>query len=381
MAEPRRPVFAEGQVLAAADLTQVVDHARNVDARHARYLHTSGIAFGLEIVSTDVSIPQPGGVSKPAKDVTLKSGLFVNGHGQQIVVPDDRAVSTALLNGVTLQHDATQADPNWSYLHPLFLQAEELPDPPASSLLGCSSNEVTRIVEGCQLALGSRGDHLTLGDQRPATPGEELADSLPPWRVLLGFVRADMALQRFVEVTKTLDGIGPRYAGVRASTVAGHGGSIELRPADNDTSRAGKLVVGEDKLVYGPVGQSGDVTPVFSVSLSGNLTVNGLVHNRLGVGVRALSGVATHGTIIPLPSGVTEEDVDVKKGGSLDVHIMVSPRLPPVDPTNVVAPPVVYQCSVDAQRRVTCLVAPSSGGGLVLGSANYLLLTTPTPKE
>jgi hypothetical protein len=44
-----RPSFYEGQVLRAADLALGLDYARGQAARHDRYLHTPGIATGLEL--------------------------------------------------------------------------------------------------------------------------------------------------------------------------------------------------------------------------------------------------------------------------------------------------------------------------------------------
>ena len=47
-----RPVFTENQILSAADVNAIVAHARGSRARHDRYLHSWGIAFGLELIGT-----------------------------------------------------------------------------------------------------------------------------------------------------------------------------------------------------------------------------------------------------------------------------------------------------------------------------------------
>ena len=44
-----RPVFYEGQILGAVDLQAAVEYSRGQEARHERYLHTWGIASGLEL--------------------------------------------------------------------------------------------------------------------------------------------------------------------------------------------------------------------------------------------------------------------------------------------------------------------------------------------
>src|SRR2546430_15504766 len=60
MADPQRPRYFEGQVLAAADLTAAVDYARNRAARHDRYLHDWGIAEGLALSTEPMTDPDGG---------------------------------------------------------------------------------------------------------------------------------------------------------------------------------------------------------------------------------------------------------------------------------------------------------------------------------
>ena len=57
MTGPLRPAFHEGQVLAAADLSATVAHARAAAARHSRYLHEWGIAEGLALVTENRTDP------------------------------------------------------------------------------------------------------------------------------------------------------------------------------------------------------------------------------------------------------------------------------------------------------------------------------------
>ena len=44
-----RPQFHDGAILAAADLSALEETGRDRDARHARHLHTPGVAAGLEL--------------------------------------------------------------------------------------------------------------------------------------------------------------------------------------------------------------------------------------------------------------------------------------------------------------------------------------------
>ena len=46
-----RPAFADGTILAAADLSALEATGRDRDARHARHLHTPGVCQGLALRS------------------------------------------------------------------------------------------------------------------------------------------------------------------------------------------------------------------------------------------------------------------------------------------------------------------------------------------
>jgi hypothetical protein len=58
MAEPiTRPAFYEGQILAPDDLTGSLEYGRSQQARHERYLHTWGIATGLQLAGEPRTTP------------------------------------------------------------------------------------------------------------------------------------------------------------------------------------------------------------------------------------------------------------------------------------------------------------------------------------
>ena len=80
MTTPERPVFFEGQVLAAADLTGTVDYGRAAVARQERYLHDWGIADGLQLTATKDATGKH-------VDITLGAGVAIDGTGREIVVP------------------------------------------------------------------------------------------------------------------------------------------------------------------------------------------------------------------------------------------------------------------------------------------------------
>ena len=104
---PERPVFFEGQILAAADLTSAVDYGRAEVARHERYLHDWGIAEGLEMTT------KPDATGKYV-DVTLGAGVAIDGTGREIVVPQPVPLNTAhffTANGASPQAKANYPDP------------------------------------------------------------------------------------------------------------------------------------------------------------------------------------------------------------------------------------------------------------------------------
>src|SRR5256885_12384343 len=76
MADPQRPAFFEGQVLAASDLAAIVDHDRTHAARHDRYLHDWGIAEGLTLTTEPRSDPD---TNATFVAVTLQPGMAVDG--------------------------------------------------------------------------------------------------------------------------------------------------------------------------------------------------------------------------------------------------------------------------------------------------------------
>ena len=47
-----RPLFADGAILAAADLSALEANGRDRDARHARHLHAAGVATGLTVTQS-----------------------------------------------------------------------------------------------------------------------------------------------------------------------------------------------------------------------------------------------------------------------------------------------------------------------------------------
>jgi hypothetical protein len=153
-------------------------------------------------------------------------------------------------------------------------------------------------------------------------------------------------------VIPTARGIGPRYAGVRADTVAARSGTLSLRT--QTTVQEGKpalVLSGEDppSLVYGLYQGSGSVSPLMTVAANGNLTIAGSFSGQISAGsVLATSGTATDGVLLPLPSGVSPEEV---ADGRVALHVYVTPRVPPTTDSVLQIP---VEATVDSERRVRC---------------------------
>ena len=75
-----RPRYFEGQLLSAADLQAEQDYHTAMRRRHNRDLHGWGVVEGLEVGLED------GG------RITVSPGMAIDGHGREIVVPEEASV-------------------------------------------------------------------------------------------------------------------------------------------------------------------------------------------------------------------------------------------------------------------------------------------------
>ncbi len=341
MTGPLRPTFHEGQVLAAADLAATVEYARGAAARHARYLHDWGIADGLALVTEDRTDPVSGA---RYVEVSVSAGLAVDGTGREIVVSEPVVLSEAEFNEVN-GADQSTLDP-----YPVFLTAVDRARSATGPASCGATTGATRVEESYQVLFGRLGDERLVADQQPPSVGSAPGDPPVRWLVLLGYVRWTGG--HFTAVIPTARGIGPRYAGVRADTVAARSGTLSLRT--QTTVQEGKpalVLSGEDppSLVYGLYQGSGSVSPLMTVAANGNLTIAGSFSGQISAGsVLATSGTATDGVLLPLPSGVSPEEV---ADGRVALHVYVTPRLPPTTDSVLQIP---VEATVDSERRVRC---------------------------
>ena len=364
---PERPAFFEGQILAAADLTSAVDYSRAEAARHDRYLHDWGIADGLEL--TSVAKTDPAG---KYVEVTLQPGMAIDGTGREIVVP------AAVRLSETDFFNANGASPQAGAPYPVLLHGRDTdaPAPPVTTGACGPASPPTRTQEAYEISFGGLGAELLL-DEQPAPdvtagPGP-LAGR--PWEILVGFVQWDVSNKRFTAA----DYAGRRYAGVKADSVAARGGTLALRAQPSPVPGQPALLVGGDPpaLVFGLYQGGNTVDPRLTVSAQGDVTAAGTIKGALAQGeIRVQSGTVTDGLIIPLPPGITEDQVD---RGAVILHLHLTPHTPQSVSGTWYVP---VECSLDANRKLTCQVMIGSGvtipPNLVQkpGAADYLLVAT-----
>jgi hypothetical protein len=347
-----RASFFEGQILGAADLQATVDHALGQMARHERYLHLWGIASGLTLDKQDRSTA--GSTPVPYVEVTIKSGVAMDGTGREVVVPDDTPLGEAEFDQENVAVGAGNDD--W---FPVFLiGGDEAGAIPSFGSLACTTATASRTTENFSIQFGRPGQAADLDNQTVKAPSDGPGSG--EWRVLVGFVQWDASIGKFKAIANQDQGIGPRYAGVCADEVAARSGTLVLRSAPR--TEAGKTAVIMDgsnggELRFGLQNAAGVVTPVFTVNAKGDVKAEGKIQGAVTPGsVQVQSGTATDGVILPLPPGVTEDMVAPGKG-TLHVHLTPRMDLTPLMPTTAGTwISIPFQCHVDPDRRLHCMV-------------------------
>ena len=106
------------------------------------------------------------------------------------------------------------------------------------------------------------------------------------------------------------------------------------------------------QLQFGTQSAGGQVKAVFSVDAQGNITADGEIKVPVKPGSMLVqSGRVTDGMLVPLPAGITEDQV---QQGQVTVFVHVTPAAP-----GSIAPPgfplpATLECFVDADRRLRC---------------------------
>jgi hypothetical protein len=375
-------VFSENQILSAADVNAIVSHARGSRARHDRYLHSWGIADGLELVAT----PRTDTLG-PYVEVTVAPGLAIDGAGREIVVTESVRVSEDDFDQLNITDSAN--DPT-KHFYPVFIKGrDEQASAAAQRTSLCLENPSTRVSESFVITFASLGSAPGLDTQVVPDPDAPVGSRQAPWQILLGFVTWNG--KRFVSVRDAdLSGITRRYVGARAGEVTGLGDSLVLRSAPRTESDKAALIIDNTdggQMRFGLHDSLGNVVPVFSVNAQGDVRAEGKILGAIAGGVQVESGVITDGLEVPLPAGITQAQVN---DGKATLQIQVQPRfqqpasLPPLAAGKywLMQP---LDCRVDG-RRVVCLVRWESTAGapaaLVLpGVCDYVVMGFVSPAE
>jgi hypothetical protein len=367
---PTRPVFSDGAILGAGDLTALAQLDRDRDARAARHLHTPGVAAGLQLTTEERSTP----AGARYVEVTVQPGYAVDGSGRELVVASPLPVSADRFTG-DIPNPVTQPASTTTVWYPVFVHGLDAPVVSTNGQAGCQGVAgPTRISEDIDIEFGRPGD---AGVEQPV-PAPDAGPGDGGWRVLVGFVRLDTAIDRFVAVSDEAGGVRVPTAGVRAGLVAGQAGRVEVRPRSAAAAGVPAVVVDEAKggsLVFGLHTGTGAVTPLMSVDASGNLAVTGTLSGVQTAGsVRVVAGSAFDGTVLPLPAGV--ETAAIEKG-AVEVAVLLTPRYPQLAAGVRFLP---AECRVDDDRRVHCwgtAFTPGTAGGTDVASAcDYLVLVS-----
>jgi hypothetical protein len=432
----QRPRFFEGQVLGAADLAAGLEYARSQAARHGRLVHEWGIADGLALTATPQSTAGGSHVL-----VRVSPGLAIDGTGREVVVPADVDLDEKLF----VRSNVAIADPE--ALYPVLLAGADSPSLPPPVSHRCTVAHANRTVESYKLVFGAPGDEIGLGRQ-PVPCVDQGAGGAPDqkrWWILLGFVRWDAAQRRFTAIAERSGGAGRRYVGIRADRVTAQGGTLTLRSRPAGTTGApvvaleamklgGKLTLGVDDghgglvprlvadtdgtiesgpgqlalrsgpprvagkpmlrieetpaggtLTFGLQDAGGQPSRLLTVDERGNLAIAGVFSGLAGGAVKVASGIAGDGLSLPLPDGITEEQVASRE---VSLHVQLTPRPPGPAPADAdlasfpiwIGTPI--SATVDANRRLDCRVQwvglPQAGGSPAVevrgGACHYVVL-------
>ncbi len=358
-----RPLFAEGQILRAAQLDSLATIPRGRAERHNRLVHRWGIVTGLTL-ATEKTEDSLGNLYSR---VFLEPGLAIDGHGREILVTEHRELSASrfrLTIGNTVEADTPYPVFVVSQYRPLTASAGSL-DPCVAEMAGSS------VEEGFELRFGRPGDETQEQTAPALSASPSKAEGSSDWLVLVGFVIWSNDAQNFAGIDADTAKRHRPFAGMNAAAVAGDDAIVQLQPKGallpGDTVLQVSQTDAGPELCFGTFKGAGRaIEALLKVNANGDVTAKGaLTGKRTGNSVQAESGIASHGMILPLPQGVTEQQVI---DGEATVNVQVSPLVDPAHSPNQSADfaALVQECRVDAERRVHCRIAWVS---LPLGAA------------
>jgi len=355
------PNFQEGQILGADDLRLLLGYLRDQEARHSRYSHLWGIVEGLS-------------GSIDSNKLSLSKGMAIDSSGRPIIVTDDRTFDRRELSLASSPNEGT---------YPLFITATSQSSDQSSLVYRCTTDGRSRIRESYAVQLGQPHEAAqwdTIQTSPSVGEGPETSPASTR-RVLLGFVEIkNSQFSKFL--TENEDGVHPRYVGVRAAIIEAINGRLDLRTRPQGDDDAPAFVMdannSERIVAIGKVDSLGKMQepPLLVLKSNGDLEVKRVKQStpldasRVYVG----SGTITDGLVIPLPSGVVENDL----GPGTQVQIQLTPRV------DRMTPPVdgwvgfVTECQVDTARKVQCVFQwrewQGQGFQFTSGICDYLIV-------
>jgi hypothetical protein len=381
-----RPIFFDGQILNAGNLGDAVNYARNQLARHERCLHSWGIASGFNITTA----PKTTASGTNYVEVTVSDGVAIDALGRELVLTPSQVLDPTEF---VAAHVYDPSNPKAWY--PVCIQGISVQQPAPSAFLGAcaAAGQSTTQGEGVQFI------YLAPGGLNDSTPNFHAADppDTPaggqPWKILIGFVQWDPGASQFTAAQRMNDqNVSRRLAGVQAARVEARDGNLLLQTSGNAPTKlmlAVQEAVGNTpgSMTFGPDDGKGGVTPLLQIDTKGNLSVSGQITSNLPPGsTRVQSGIATDGMLLPLPPGLTDDDVSA---GNVLLHIQVTPIVPDTPPPGAkdAMPPsklavVPLACYVDGSRRVWCRLrymfnVTANATADVAGTCQYTVVATP----
>ena len=356
-----RATFYEGQILGAEDLRTSADYPRNQLARHERCLHTWGITSGFKLNRKELKTDK----DEKYLEVSFDSGTAIDVTGREIVVPDTVTLVPGEFRSQNIAIQPTTKDEEIWY--PVFLSGRDQAQ--QSQSLGatkCGSSLPTRAADTYSIKFGFPNE---AGDWQNQTAPDVAAGpgTAGDARILLGFVQWNAAINQFVKADYVnATNTGRKYAGVLADEVAARSGEVTIRTTPVVESGKPAMVIDQTEggeLRFGFQDVRGGISdPIFRVTAKGDIKVKGDIDAKGAVtantvkplittGVLIESGVAHDGMILPLPVGITEEQV---ASGKAKLHIQVTPLYLGVGPKpNFIGLCFPIECKV-VGRRVSC---------------------------
>lgn len=167
--------------------------------------------------------------------------------------------------------------------------------------------------------------------------------------------------------------------GVKAEDVSAQNDRLTLRSADRSKSDKAALVIDNEndgEMRFGLQDSSGQVVPVFTVNAKGDVKAEGKILGAIAGGVQVESGVITDGALVPLPAGITQQQID---DGEATIQVNMTPRhqQPSILPAPAPGEHWAMQpleCYADG-RRVVCRIlwheTDLAGGG---GAITHMVL-------